>query len=223
LRAQVERAFDEGGTIHARERVRDWSATTQGVVVETDRRQYTADKLVVTAGAWSSKLLQIVEGRAQPERQVLGWFQPPNPEAFAPERFPVFTLDVDEGEFYGFPIFGVPGFKIGRHHHRHQETDPDEMNREPTREDERLLRRFVEKYFPSAAGPTMRLETCLYTNSPDEQFIIDTHPDHSNVVLAAGFSGHGFKFSTVVGEILADLAIDGDTDHEIELFRLDRF
>jgi sarcosine oxidase len=93
------------------------------------------------------------------------------------------------------------------------------MDREPSRADETPLREFTERYFPDAAGPTMSLKTCLFTNSPDEHFIIDRHPHHPQVALAAGFSGHGFKFSSVVGEILADLALDGDTTHDIGLLR----
>ncbi len=84
-------------------------------------------------------------------------------------------------------------------------------NREPGPADETPLRDFTERYFPDAAGPTMTLKTCLFTNSPDEHFIIDIHPDHPQVVVAAGFSGHGFKFASVVGEILADLAVTGST------------
>jgi sarcosine oxidase len=94
---------------------------------------------------------------------------------------------------------------------------------DPRPEDERVLREAVERYFPDAAGPTMRLATCIYTNSPDDRFVVDTHPDHPEVVVATGFSGHGFKFASVIGEVLADLAVDGETDHPIEMFRMDRF
>jgi sarcosine oxidase len=94
---------------------------------------------------------------------------------------------------------------------------------EPTQADERVLREFTERYFPDAAGPTMALSTCMFTNSPDEDFLIDRHPDHPQVVFAAGFSGHGFKLSSVVGEILADLTVEGQTDHPTDLFSLDRF
>ena len=101
--------------------------------------------------------------------------------------------------------------------------DPDAISREPTLADEAPLRAFAERYFPDGAGPTVALKTCLFEPSPDEHFIIDRHPDAPVAVVAAGFSGHGFKFCSVVGEILADLAIDGSTRHDIDLFRLDRF
>jgi sarcosine oxidase len=97
------------------------------------------------------------------------------------------------------------------------------MNREPDPEDERLLRAFAERYFPDAAGPTLMLKTCLFTNSPDEHFILDRHPDHPGVAIAAGFSGHGYKFCSVVGEIMADLAERGETKHDIEFLGLKRF
>jgi sarcosine oxidase len=97
------------------------------------------------------------------------------------------------------------------------------MNREPTAEDEAVLRAVVERYFPDAAGPTLSLKACLFTNSPDEHFIIDAMPDIEQVVVAAGFSGHGFKFSSVVGEILADLAQSGSTRHDVGFLGLDRF
>ena len=119
-------------------------------------------------------------------------------------------------------MHGIPGFKVGRLHHREERVDPDRFDREPNAADEALLRDFVERYFPRGAGPTTSLATCLFENSPDEHFLIDAHPECENVVVAAGFSGHGFKFASVVGEILADLAAEGSTRHEIEFLRLAR-
>ncbi|WP_306060558.1 N-methyl-L-tryptophan oxidase [Natronococcus wangiae] len=220
----VEAAQAAGAEVRARERVSEWEPTADGGVrVETDRGTYVAENLVLAAGAWTHKFADALEGLAVPERQVLGWFQPDRPETFAPDNFPVWNLKVPEGRFYGLPIYDVPGFKIGKYHHRDEQVDPDDYETEPEREDERLLREVVENYFPGAAGPTMRLATCMFTNSPDEHFILDTLPDHPQVAVGAGFSGHGFKFASVIGEILADLAVDGDTDHPIEMFRLERF
>ncbi|RQG94427.1 N-methyl-L-tryptophan oxidase [Natrarchaeobius chitinivorans] len=221
--ANVERAHRAGATIRARERVVDWRGTDGGVRVETDHGAYEADRLVITAGAWATQFVDALEGIAVPERQVLGHFQPGDPEVFSPDRFPVWTLQAPEGRFYGAPVYGVPGFKVGRYNHRAETVDPDAFEREPTQADERLLREFVEEYFPNAAGPTMRLETCLFTNTPDDHFVLDTLPDYPQVAVAAGFSGHGFKFASVVGEILADLTLEGETDHDIEMFSLDRF
>ncbi len=220
----AEAAQAAGAEVRARERVVDWKPTPdEGVRVETDRGSYEADALVLAAGAWNYKLADALDGLAVPERQVLGWFQPDRPSTFAPENFPVWNLKVEEGRFYGLPIYDVPGMKLGKYHHRDERVDPDAYETEPTIEDERVLREVTRRYFPDANGPTMRLATCMFTNSPDEHFILDTLPDHPQVAVGAGFSGHGFKFASVIGEILADLAIDGETDHPIEMFRLDRF
>ncbi|MBW3666706.1 MAG: N-methyl-L-tryptophan oxidase [Actinobacteria bacterium] len=221
--AHVLAAQRQGAEIHARERVVGWDVGAAGVEVVTTRGEYRADRLVITAGAWSGGLVGAIGGLAVPERQVLAWFQPTRPELFAPDRFPIFNVEVDAGHFYGFPIETIPGFKVGLYHHLGEEVDPDHMDREPNAADEAPLRDFTERHFPEAAGPTMALKTCLFTNSPDEHFIIDLHPDSDRVVVAAGFSGHGFKFSSLVGEILADLAIDGETRHDIGLLRISRF
>jgi sarcosine oxidase len=212
-----------GADVHGRERVLGWSADGAGVRVKTDRDEYTADRLVVTAGPWAATLLDGLGALAVPERQVLGWFQPRRPERFALGRFPVFNVAVPEGRYYGFPVFHVPGFKLGRYHHLEEQTEADGVDRECHPRDEAVLRDFVARYTPDAAGPTMALKVCLFTNSPDEHFIIDRYPGSPNVIVAAGFSGHGFKFCSVVGEILADLAHHGSTAHDISLFEIGRF
>jgi sarcosine oxidase len=221
--AHVEAAHAEGATIRARERVTDWEAGESGVQVTTDRGSYTAETLVTTAGAWTGDLFSGLDDYLEPERQVLGWFQPTAPERFRPGNFPVFVADVPEGNYYGFPVFEVPGFKFGKHHHRGQTGHPADLGSEPNREDETVLREFADRYMPAGTGPTMQLATCLYTNTPDEDFILDVHPDHERVVVGAGFSGHGFKFASVVGEVLADLAEDATTAHPVERFELGRF
>jgi sarcosine oxidase len=137
--------------------------------------------------------------------------------------FPVFNITVTEGRYYGFPVYGIPGFKVGRYHHLEQQVDPDQMAREADRDDEAVLRDFTARYFPDAAGPTMSLKTCLFSNTPDEHFILDVHPELPQVCIAAGFSGHGFKFCSVIGEIMADLAQTGHSQHNLHLFRLQRF
>ncbi len=211
-----------GATVHARERVRDWSLLPGGGVrVVTDRATYEAGTVVFTAGSWLGKLVGELEPLAVAERQVLGWFQPRDPAVFSPDRFPVFNLEVEEGRYYGFGIFRVPGFKLGRYHHLGETTDPDRVDRTVRSADEEVLRTCLRRYFPAADGPTLSLKTCLFTNTPDEHFIIDRLSDE--VLVAGGFSGHGFKFASVVGEILADLATEGDTRHDVGLFRLARF
>jgi sarcosine oxidase len=218
--AHVQAAQARGTEVRARERVLGWEPVGEGVRVRTDRGEYEAGRLVLTAGAWMSELAGLPVAA---ERQVLAWFQPLRPELFTPERFPVFNLQLaEEDRYYGFPVYGIPGFKLGRYHHRRETGPADELDREPRPEDERLLRAFTERCFPEAAGPVLTLKTCLFENSPDEHFILDRLPDAPQVVVGGGFSGHGFKFCSVVGEILADLAIDGETRHEIGFLRLDR-
>jgi len=212
-----------GAEIHGREKVLDWEPHRGGVKVTTERDVYHADKLVITAGAWAAKMVDVLDGLATPERQVLAWLQPSRPELFTPDRFPVFNLLVEEGRYYGFPAFGIPGFKFGRYHHLEEVVDPDDYDPEPNAEDERILREFASRYFPDGAGPTMALKGCMFTNTPDKHFIIDLHPDDPNVVIASPCSGHGFKFASVIGEIVADLAERGQTRHDISLFRLERF
>ena len=221
--AHVTAALELGTQVHGREQVLDWEPSGDGVRVETDRGSYTARNLVVCAGAWAAKLVPELTHWAVPERQVLAWFLPSRPEWFRPEEFPVFGLEVEEGRYYGFPSYEIPGFKVGRYHHLSQEVDPDTMDRDVHPEDEETLRSFTSRYFPMAAGPTLALKTCMFTNSPDGHFIIDRLPDASQVTVAAGFSGHGFKFCSVVGEVLADLSLNGTTRHDIAMFRLSRF
>ena len=222
--AHVTRAQALGAEVHGRERIRDWEPVGgDGVRVTTDRGAYESRRLVICAGAWTREYVSELAGLAIPERQVLGWFQPSRPELFAVGRFPVFNLSVDEGHFYGFPVFGIPGFKLGRYHHREEHVDPDTMDREPRALDEKTLRDAVAAYFPHANGPVVALATCLFTNTPDEHFVLDQLPDTPQVSVAAGFSGHGFKFASVIGEIMADLAEKGETSHDISRFSLARF
>lgn len=221
--AYANAAMSEGAEIHAREVVSGWEPDQGGVRVFTDRGEYTAERLIITAGAWSSGLIPILEGLAVPERQVLAWLQPIDGSLYTPEVFPVFNAYFDEGRYYGFPVFGIPGFKVGRYHHLEEIIDLDSTIKTVNGEDEALLRSAVEKYFPKANGTTMTLKTCMFTNTPDEHFIVDSLPGNTQVVVAAGFSGHGFKFASVIGEILSDLAIKGETEHDIDLLKIDRF
>ncbi|MQG45640.1 MAG: N-methyl-L-tryptophan oxidase [SAR202 cluster bacterium] len=219
----VQAAERAGADVHSQETVLDWEVRGDGVQVRTDRDTYTAGRLVVTAGPWAANLVPELAAYAVPERQVMGWFQPKRPELYAAEAFPVFGVFTEEGRYYGFPSHAVPGFKIGRAHHLLQKVDPDAIDREVHPEDEDILRQAVNRYFPLAAGKLLDGKTCMYTNTPDGHFMIGTLDGQPQVSVAAGFSGHGFKFASVIGEIMADLAQNGATEHDINLFRLDRF
>ena len=216
-------AQERGAEVRAREQVLEWRSHGDDVRVETSRGSYEAGALVITSGAWAGPQAPSLDGLLTPERQVMGWFQPRRPELFAPGACPVVIGEFEEGLYYTFPVFGIPGFKIGKFHHLGETTTADGLDRDCRPEDEAVLRQAVARYFPEANGPTLSLRACMFTNTPDEHFIIDALPGSPNVFVAAGFSGHGFKFCSVVGEIMADLATRGETDHDISLFRLSRF
>jgi len=223
LIAHVEGALAAGGEIRAREAVQQWDADGERVRVQTSRGSYEAKRLVITAGPWAADLVPSLKTLAVPERQVLLFTQPRHPDRYQPDRFPIFNMSAPEGHFYGLPIYGVPGFKLGKYHHREQRSRADDIDRAVHAEDEETLRAGLRRYFPDANGPTLAMKTCIFTNSPDEHFILDRHPDRPAVSIAAGFSGHGYKFCSVVGEVMADLALDGGSRHDLSLFQLTRF
>jgi sarcosine oxidase len=221
--AHVEQAHEHGAEIRARERVLDWNSNSDSVSVRTDRGEYRAENLVITAGAWAAQFVGGLNEIITPERHVVGRFHPRTPAHFEPNTFPPFVMSGEDDTYYGIPPIDAPGFKFGRYQHMNRDVDPDSMQREPTVEDEERLRSPLKRYFPSGDGPTMALDTCLITNSPDDNFIIDTLPGDSNVVVGAGFAGHGYMIGSAIGEILADLTVTGATEQDISQFRLDRF
>jgi sarcosine oxidase len=222
--AHVTLARRLGAEVRENEPVRGWKVMDDRVEVETERGRYEAGALVVAAGAWSGRVLSQYGFRdlAVPERQVVGWFDTGG-RAFAPDEFPVFILDCPEGgNYYGFPERAAgEGFKVGRFHHRGEIVDPDAVDRRILPEDEAVLR-WIERYLSAPIGAPVGYKTCMFVNSPDEHFIVDLLPGHRNVAVAAGFSGHGYKFCSGIGEILADLAMHGATPHHTLLFRLSR-
>ncbi|CAN5807690.1 N-methyl-L-tryptophan oxidase [soil metagenome] len=217
-------ALAAGAELHGHEPLIEWRPEGDGVVVRTERGEYRARRLVISAGAWVGGLVPALRGVAVPERQVLLWCQPRRPERYAVGAFPVFNMDVAEGRYYGFPVHGIPGFKIGRYHHRGEVVDPDTWERGAvTAADEAVLRECTGRYFPDADGPTLSLKACLFTNTPDEHFIIDRLPGVPQVIVASPCSGHGFKFASAIGSVLADLALEGGSDLDLGMFRIDRF
>jgi sarcosine oxidase len=250
--AHVDAAHAAGATIRAHEGVTEWRETATGVRVDTERGSYEADEVVFTGGAWNSDLLPSLADHLTPVRRVMAWLQPERPERFDPERFPVFSLAGRDGYGYGFPVYDTPGFKFGREPDdgtvlypdagddsgagtetgsggtdsitagEWDDVTPDDLPTDATDREERFHRGFAETYFPDGAGPTMRLETCMLTESPDDHFLLGRHPDYDAVTVAAGFTGHGFKFTAVVGEVLADFVVDRETDHAVDLHRIER-
>jgi sarcosine oxidase len=153
----------------------------------------------------------------------MAWFAPRDPAEFAAGRFPVFLLESRHGVHYGFPPFGGSAVKIAKHHHADEAVDPDHYDRTVTASDEALIRRAIQDHIPAADGAMVAAKTCLYTVTPDGDFIIDRLPDATNIVVASVCSGHGFKFAPVAGEIIADMATDRALGHDISQFRLSRF
>jgi sarcosine oxidase len=206
-------AMQRGAEIHGHEPVREWSNDAKGVTVRTDAATYHADRLVVCGGPWSASLLRDLGIDLTVTRQLLGWVWPREPERFKLGAIPCWAVGRPDGSlYYGFPMSADdPGLKCARHAPG-PVTDADRVSREPTREDDAAVQSIVREWLPSASGPTVSLRICLYTNSPDSHFIMGRHPRYDRVTLACGFSGHGFKFASVVGEILADLALRGTTD-----------
>jgi len=219
--AHVTLARKLGADVRENEPVLGWKATSDRVEVETEAGRYEAGSLVLAAGAWTSKLLGRFETLAIPQRQVVGWFETAGRQ-FAPESFPVFILDCPErGNFYGIPEQADEGFKVGKFRHRRENVDPDSIDRRITPADKAVLT-WLGRYLSSPMGPPVGFKTCMFVNSPDEHFIVDALPEHRNVVVAAGFSGHGYKFCSGIGEVLADLSMHGATAHDTHLFRLSR-
>ena len=217
--AHVNQALAHGAELRFREAVTGWEPTgSDGVVVTTERERYAADRLVVCAGPWAGEVLPELTRAAAPERQALAWIQPRDPELFAVGAFPVFVLEEEGRLYYGFPVHDHPGVKLGLYHHFGEPIDPNQPDRTTTARDEAVLRAFAEERLVEVDGPTVMVKACIFTNSPDEHFIIGPMPNAPQVIVAAGFSGHGFKFCSVVGEVLADLAMLATTPHDIELF-----
>ncbi|WP_280531336.1 N-methyl-L-tryptophan oxidase [Paenibacillus castaneae] len=193
------------------------------VTVYTEKDSFTATKLIITAGAWFKLLSPYVTLPIRAVRKVVGWFEAESNE-FDAGVFPGFTWGGTDGVYYGFPSIGGAGVKIGRH-----DTGVEWLPGQPIApfgtypEDEADLRRALEAFIPGAAGRLLQSAVCKYEFTPDEDFIIDTHPEHANVLLAGGFSGHGFKFASVVGEILADKIEQKKDAYDLRLFQLSRF
>jgi sarcosine oxidase len=217
-------AMNAGATLRAREAILDFDRLSGGgVKVTTTRGTYETGRLVISTGAWIGEHIPALKSTTVPERQVLGWFRPKKPERFRLGCFPVSNLKSEDGHFYQFPVWGVPGFKIGRYHHLKEQGLADELSREPNAADEAALRSGLKRFFPDADGDLLAMRTCMFTNTPDEHFVIDTMPGFEEVIVASPCSGHGFKFSSAIGEILADLAMNRPPKFDLSPFKITRF
>jgi sarcosine oxidase len=227
ITAHLDRAAQMGAELRVDEPVLEWKATPGGVRVATGAGTYEAAAAVITAGAWSPRLLRDLGLPLVVERQVMYWFDPAGGTAsFEVGRFPVYIWETADGtQFYGFPAQDGPdgGAKVATFRLKGYETTPENIDRNVHDDEVERMRAAVRGRVDALDAPLLFAKTCMYTTTPDEHFVIGLHPEHPNVAFAAGFSGHGYKFASVVGEILAELAVDGRTRHDIRLFAPDRF
>ena len=231
IRLYASQAKKNGAAIHSNEKVIDWKKDKNIILLKTDKQTYQCDKLIITAGAWAGKMIPGLADKIKVTRQFVAWIKTKNDDQFELNKFPCWMISDDEkhGCYYGFPLldtekFGEPaGLKLA-HHFPNEVTDPDKVDRLTTEKDIQNLNYCLNKYLPGVFDSILHTKICLYANSPDENFIIDKLPGYEeNVSIACGFSGHGFKFASVVGEILADLAIEGRSDLPIEFLNAKRF
>ena|ERR1041384_2928481 len=223
IQTHLEFAAEHGAVLEFNETVLRWEPDGDRVHVLTAGKDYRADRLLLSAGPWMNPLLPDLNLPLSVERQVLCWFEPRlHPEQFEPQRCPIYLWEYErERFFYGFPDLG-DGVKVAVHH-QGQATEPDVVNREVADSDTGTVREVLAQFLPTAAGRLKSAAVCLYTNTPDEHFILGPHPAHRQVLIASPCSGHGFKFSPVVGEIAAALIDDEAPQFDLALFRPERF
>jgi sarcosine oxidase len=231
VEALQERATFHGAELRTNERVLGWEVNSgdESVVVRTDAETLEARHLVLTPGPWASSMFDLPQVPLTVERQILFWFAPVGGvSAFSPAQFPIYIWEVgDRTQFYGFPSMPGPPFGVKVAFFRSGDENvvsADEVDRSVSPSEVEAMRAVLAGRLPSlASGGLVQTVTCLYTLTPDHHFVVGRHPAHRQVTIASPCSGHGFKFATVIGEIVADLAMDGETRHDIDLFRPARF
>jgi sarcosine oxidase len=220
--AHIDLAQRHGAALHFGERAGAWSAGPDGITVRTARGTYQAGRLVITAGPWAAQLLESLHLPLDVRRVVNYWFEPRD-QAEEFRRMPAVLWEERGVNAFATPYLAGDGLKCGFHHDFTEPTTPQTIRREVGADEIARIRERITALMPEATGMLRATMTCMYTVTPDRHFIIDRHPGHENVLLACGFSGHGFKFCSVVGEALADLALTGATAQPIGLFTLRRF
>ncbi|MFJ8545869.1 N-methyl-L-tryptophan oxidase [Streptomyces sp. NPDC093586] len=220
--AHLQLATRQGADLHFEEPMTRWEPYRDGVRVHTAENTYTAGHLVICPGAWAPRLLTDVGVPFDVERQVMYWFQPRDGiEPFHSRHHPVYIWEDAAGvQIYGFPAIDGPrlGAKVA-FFRKGDVTTPETIDRTVHDHEVAAMAAHLEGCVPDLPGTFLKAATCMYTNTPDEHFVIARHPAHpDSTTVACGFSGHGFKFVPVVGEILADLALAGATEHPIGLF-----
>lgn len=220
--AHLDQAKLCGADLRSGESVVAWEAHDQGVSVRTQLDTYHGASLVITAGAWATELLADIGVPLKIRRKHLHWYACDDPRYQADNGCPGFFFETPAGYFYGFPQITDQGVKVADHTAGTEIEDPLTDNKSIEPNDERRVESFMASYLPGVSRARTRHAVCYYTMSPDEHFIVDRHPNHKNVAFAAGLSGHGFKFTSVLGEVLADLTLNGATTLPIGFLRCQR-
>jgi sarcosine oxidase len=220
--AHLDEAQKLGAELRTGETVLGWTADTGGVTVTTNTQSYSAARLIVTAGAWASQLLSELGVSLHVLAKHLHWYANEDASYRQDSGCPTFFYEMPDGYFYGFPQFDDQGVKIAEHSGGAIVADPLSADRSVDPQDRRRVEQFLSSHLPGVSNRATHHAVCFYTMSPDEHFIVDRHPRHNQVAFAAGLSGHGFKFSTVLGEVLADLVLNGQTPLPIGFLRYDR-
>lgn len=224
IRAFKRLALNHGAELKINSPVMHIDILNDSVEVQTPSETVTANKLIITGGAWNKKILDDLDLKLQlqPSRQTIAWFDS-NDILYKSDGFPGFFADVPSGVYYGFPSIDGTGLKIGRYDNG-DPIDPTYYNKSfgSYVKDEKDISGFLNAYMQQANGNINVGKTCMFTNTLDEHFVIDKHPKYEHIVIAAGFSGHGYKFSSAVGEILYELATKGKSKQDISLFKITR-
>jgi len=222
IRAHVDQAIAQGAVLQTGETVVGWSDEGNSVHVRTDKGDYRAEKLVITAGPWAIAILDDLGVPLEVLRKPLLWHPVRTDEYDASRGAPTFYFEMPAGNYYGFPSLDGRTLKLAEHSGGETVTDPLTVDRDLRISDVEPVARFLKEALPGVTPTPARHAVCMYTVTPDRHFIVDRHPGCNNVVIGTGFSGHGFKFTGVLGEALADLALDGSRNFPIEFLSLDR-
>jgi len=223
-RAHIVAARDVGAAVHYEETLLDWSAGESGVRVRTTGGEYHADRIVLACGPWMTGLVPDLRLPLTIERQTVFWFEPLGSTRYEADRFPIYAYEFKPGTIcYGFPRL-PRGVKASVMHDGETTADPGMVRREVTPDEAKALRAALRPVLPELADMKVReTATCLFTNTPDHDFVIDFHPSHPYVLVSSPCSGHGFKFASAIGELQAALLIDGQTKFDLSPFRIGRF
>ncbi len=222
VRAHLEIAERNEADLRFETPVTSWTSNGRTVTVRTDREEFTANKLILTAGAWASRSLAELQIPLNVVRKFVGWFRVRPEFAETARNIPCFCFEIGPRFFYGFPSLDGETMKVAEHLSGDPVADPAQVDRRAHAADVALLAEFLDDCLPIVEPTLVRHSVCLYTLTPDRHFIVDRHPQFENVILACGFSGHGFKFTSALGDILAELALTGETDAPIGFLKLDR-